>query len=140
MPIEQLKEVLDKYDYIDFALLFGSYVDDSAKTLSRVFIAIYTNRTIDLLEQGYLVSMLEDALDKPVDLVLLNDLYKHHAKLAFNIIGKHQVILQRDRKKYIEFKTYTYKYYFDQEPMYRMFDKSLHTRIERGTYGKTQAS
>jgi len=37
MPIEQLKEVLDKYDYIDFALLFGSYVDDSAKTLSRVF-------------------------------------------------------------------------------------------------------
>ena len=92
-----------------------------------------------MLEQGYLIATLEDMLDKPIDLVLLNDLYKHHAKLAFNIVDKHQVILQKNREKYIEFKTYTYKYYFDQQQMYTMFDKSLHRRIERGTYGKTQA-
>ena len=140
MQIQQIKDILDKCDYIDFALLFGSYADDTAKTLSDVDIGIYTNRPIDLLEQGYLVATLEDVLDKPIDLVLLNDLYKHHAKLAFNIVDKHQVILQKNREKYIEFKTYTYKYYFDQKEMYSMFDKSLYRRIERGTYGKTQAS
>jgi len=137
---QQLKDILEQYNYIDFALLFGSYVDDRAKRLSDVDIGIYTNRPIDLLEQGYLISTLENLLDKTIDLVLLNDLYKHHAKLAFNIVDKHQIILQRNREKYIEFKTYTYKYYFDQQQMYTMFDKSLYKRIERGTYGKTQAS
>ncbi len=75
-------------------------------------------------------------VEKPIDLVLLNDLYKHHAKLAFNIVDKHKVILNNNREKYIDFKTYTYKYYFDQKQMYSMFDKGLYKRIERGTYGK----
>lgn len=140
MKIQLLKNVLYACEYIDFALLFGSYADTTFSSLSDVDIAVYTNRPIDLLEQGYLVSTLEDAVDKPIDLVLLNNLYKHHAKLAFNIVDKHQVLLQKNRKKYVEFKTYTYKYYFDQKEMYTMFDKSLKTRIERGTYGKIKAS
>ncbi len=138
--MQALEDTLRSFDYIDFALLFGSMVEGSTQTLSDVDIGIYTNEPIDLLEQGYLVSTLEDVLQRPVDLVLLNELYKHHPKLAFNIVDKHRILLNRNHEAYIEFKTYTYKYYFDQESMYRMFDQSLHKRIVGGTYGKTQAS
>ncbi len=140
MNLQSLKEVLNRFDYIDFALLFGSTVDGTSNRLSDIDVAVYLNRPIELLEQGYLVSTLEEVVDKPIDLVLLNDLYKHHAKLAFNIVDKHSVILNNNREKYVDFKTCTYKYYFDQKEMYSMFDKSLQTRIERGTYGKAQAS
>ncbi len=140
MQMKVLKDVLSTFDYIDFALLFGSTADATSNTLSDVDVAVYTNRPIDFLEQGYLVSTLEEVVDKPIDLVLLNDLYKHHPKLAFNIVDKHRVILNNSKEKYIDFKTYTYKYYFDQKQMYSMFDKSLRTRIANGTYGKAQAS
>ena len=140
MQIELLKQILKQYDFIDFALLFGSYANGTHTTLSDMDIAIHTTRPIDLLEQGYMIASLEDKLEKRIDLILLNDLYKENAKMAFNVVDNHQVILCNELQKYIDFKTYTYKYYFDQKPMYEMFDKALVERIERGTYGKTQAS
>ena len=131
---------MQTYDFIDFALLFGSYAKGTQRTLSDIDIGIYTHRPIDLLEQGELISALEEAFQKKIDLVLLNDLYKKSAKLAFNIVDNHQVILCKNQEAYIDFKTYTYKYYFDQKPMYEMFDKALLERMKNGTYGKTGAS
>ncbi|MCF6205414.1 MAG: nucleotidyltransferase domain-containing protein [Sulfurovum sp.] len=140
MQMQALKDVLGTFDYIEFALLFGSAVEGRQQVFSDVDIAVHTNRPIDLLEQGYLVSTLEEVVKKPVDLVLLNDLYKHYPKLAFNIVDKHNVILNKHQEKYTDFKTNTYKYYFDHQPMYAMFDESLRKRIANGTYGKAQAS
>ena len=140
MQITQLKKLLQTYDFIDFALLFGSYANGTQKALSDIDIGIYTNRSIDLLEQGHLISTLEEKFEKTIDLVILNDLYKNHAKLAFNIVSNHKIILCNNTEAYINFKTYTYKFYFDQKPMYEMFDKALLERIESGTYGKAQAS
>ena len=140
MQMDQLKQLLQTYDFIDFALLFGSYAKGTQRTLSDIDIGIYTHRPIDLLEQGELISTLEEAFQKKIDLVLLNDLYKKSAKLAFNIVDNHQVIFCKNQEAYIDFKTYTYKYYFDQKPMYEMFDKALLERMENGTYGKAQAS
>ncbi len=138
--IEAIRSVLEEFNYIEFALLFGSVSDGKAHALSDIDIALHTDTPLDLLEQGYLISALEEATQKRVDLVLLNDLYKTAPKLAFNIVDRHSVILQRDRQKYIDFKTATYKYYFDHEQMYRMFDDALRKRLQNGTYGKTKAS
>ena len=140
MQPESLKKVLQTYDFIDFALLFGSYAKGTQSALSDIDIAIYTNRSIDLLEQGSIISHLEGLLEKHVDLLLLNNLYKENARMAFNIIDNHKVIFCNTLEKYLDFKTYTYKYYFDQLPMYEFFDNALIERIESGTYGKTQAS
>ncbi len=140
MTTGRLKSLLEPYDYIDFALLFGSYVSGGYNALSDIDIAIYTKRPIDLFERGMLISMLEDALGKEVDLVLLNGLERDDPKLAFNIINNHKVIFSRAKEKYIDFKADTYKYYFDLQPMYEMFDRALKERIANGTYGKTQAS
>ena len=140
MYVKKLKTLLHTYDFIDFALLFGSYAKGTQKTLSDIDIGIYTHRPISLLEQGELISTLEDTLQKKIDLVILNELYRSHAKLAFNIVDNHQVILCKNQEVYVNFKTYTYKYYFDQKSMYEMFDKALLERMENGTYGKAQAS
>ncbi|MGV6831484.1 MAG: type VII toxin-antitoxin system MntA family adenylyltransferase antitoxin [bacterium] len=136
MCIESLDEVLKSYDFIDFALLFGSYARGTQKNLSDIDIAIYTNRSIGLLEQGDIISFLEDKFEKKIDLVLLNNLEKENAKMAFNIVNNHKIIFSRQKQKYIDFKANTYKYYLDLQPMYEMFDEALKERISSGTYGK----
>ena len=140
MKIESLHEVLKLYDFIGFALLFGSCARDKQTDLSDIDIAIYTSRPIGLLEQGTIISVLEENLGKKIDLVLLNGLEKENAKMAFNIVDNHKVILNKTQQKYIDFKANTYKYYFDLQPMYEMFDNALRERIASGTYGKAQAS
>ena len=140
MITESVQQLLKPYDFIDFALLFGSYARDKQTTLSDIDIAIYTSRPLGLLEQGNILSVLEERLGKNIDLVLLNGLEKENAKMAFNIIDNHKVILNKNQQKYIEFKANTYKYYFDLKPMYEMFDNALKERIANGTYGKAQAS
>ena len=140
MKIESLRKVLTSYDFIDFALLFGSYARDRQTALSDIDIAVYTNRPVSLLEQGDMISLLEERLGKKIDLVLLNGLEKENAKIAFNIVDNHKVILNKQQQKYIDFKADTYKYYLDLKPMYEMFDNALKERISSGTYGKTQTS
>ncbi len=134
-----LKSVLEPYDYIDFALLFGSYVSGKQHAMSDVDIAIMTEKPIDLFEYGRVVAEIEGVVHKKVDLVLLNGLEKENPKLAFAIVDNHRVIFNRNRQKYIDFKTDTYKYYFDHLPMYEMFDRALKKRIADGSYGKAEA-
>ncbi|RLA68430.1 MAG: hypothetical protein DRQ78_00375 [Epsilonproteobacteria bacterium] len=140
MQVKQLKQLLQTYDFIDFALLFGSYANNTQKVLSDIDIGIYTNRSIGLVEQGFLISSIEEKFEKNIDLVILNNLSKSNAKLAFNIVNNHKIIFCNNTEIYIDFKIYTYKFYFDQKPMYEMFDKALLERIANGTYGKAQAS
>ena len=138
MIVESVQQLLKPYDFIDFALLFGSYARDKQTTLSDIDIAIYTSRPLGLLEQGNILSVLEERLGKKIDLILLNGLEKENAKMAFNIVDNHKVILNKQQQKYIDFKANTYKYYLDLKPMYEMFDNALRERIASGTYGKAQ--
>ncbi len=135
--IDRIKELLQSYDFIDFALLFGSYASKRYTALSDIDIAIYLNRPISLIEQGDIISLLEERLENRVDLIILNGLERDNPKMAFNIIDNHIVIFNRDEERYIDFKADTYKYYFDLLPMYEMFDRSLKERLRDGTYGKT---
>jgi predicted nucleotidyltransferase len=136
MNLEKLKNLLLEYDFIEFALIFGSYADGSEHNLSDIDIALYTTKEIDLLTQGYIVATLESEFNKTIDLVIINNLFKTNPKLSFNITDKHKVIFCKDEKSYIDFKTYSLKYYFDTAYMYDIFDKELKNRLNNGTYGK----
>ena len=140
MDLQQVKNILSADENIVFALLFGSYADNSMHAMSDVDIAIYTKTEIDLMSIGYLVATLESALDKSVDLVILNDLCKKNPKLAFNITDKHKLIFCKNRNDYADFKANSLKYYFDTVYMYDMFDRALKERLENGTYGKITKS
>jgi len=136
MDIKKPENILSQYDFIVFALLFGSHASQKVHTMSDLDIAIYTDSEIDLLMMGEIIAALEAEMNTKVDLVVLNDLYKTDPKLAFNITDNHEVIFCRDRECYIDFKTMSMKYYFDIAPMYEMFDKAPKERLKNGTYGK----
>lgn len=138
--IQNIKNTLKRYDFINFSLLFGSYANNTNRELSDIDIAIYTKEEIDLLKIGMIISDLEESLNKKVDLVILNNLYKIDTKLAFNILDNHKIIFMNDKEEFIDFKVNTLKYYLDRKYMYDMFDKALLNRLDNGTFGKTKAS
>ncbi len=130
------KSSYDLTNFIDFALLFGSYASKRYTTLSDIDIAIYLNHPISLIEQGDIISLLEERLENRVVLIILNGLERDNPKMAFNIIDNHIVIFNGDEEKYIDFKADIYKCYFDLLSMYEMFDMSLKERLKDGTYEK----
>ena len=134
--IKTIKLSLETSYGIPHLLVFGSYAKNKVNTLSDLDIAIFTDRELDLLEFGMIVSDLEQATKQKIDLVILNNLHKTNAKLAFSILQNHELVFSSDREQYIEFKSNTMQYYFDIEPMYKMFDRELKQRLESGTYGQ----
>ena len=140
MDIKKLEDILSQYDFILFALLFGSYAKGQEGYLSDIDIAIETNRELDLLTCGDIMATLETFYGKKIDLVITNELYKTNPKMAFNITDNHKVIMLKDEQRYIDFKVNSLKYYFDTAYMYKIFDKSLQERLENGTFGKVKAS
>ncbi|WP_292655802.1 nucleotidyltransferase domain-containing protein [Nitratifractor sp.] len=129
MREEKITEVLKQEKCIDFALLFGSSAKGSTHPMSDIDIALYLREPMSLLEEGALIAELESVSDRPVDLVLLNDLPQEQPKLAFSILQNHKILFQRHPEKYIEFKEQTYRHYFDQAPMFHLFDEAFIRRI-----------
>ena len=119
-----------------FALLFGSYAKQTQTFLSDVDIAIYTTKPLPLIDLGLLLSDLEEITHKKVDVVILNDLYKTDARLAFNIVNNHKVLYQNNTEVYTEFKSQSMQYYFDIMPMYELFETALNKRLNDGTFAK----
>jgi len=136
----EITNILKNNNKIEFALLFGSFASNTSNNLSDIDIAIYLNSELKLLEFGMIVSDLEQVTNKKIDLIVLNDLYKKNAKLAFNILQSHKILFCNDKDRYIDFKSNTMQYYFDIQPMYEMFDKQLLKRLDNGTYGQIQKS
>ena len=134
--MKKLALILEKFDFIINALLFGSYANGKNGFLSDIDIAIETSKDISLLEYGAIVSELEDELNKKIDLVILNELYKKEPLLAYNIYINHKPIFIKNKEKYDDFKIYALKYYTDLKPLYDLTNKALLKRIENGTVGE----
>ena len=133
---KKIEAILQKYPFIENALLFGSYAKEEEKFLSDIDIAIESAKEFSLLEYGEITANLEDALGKKVDIVILNKLYKKEPLLAYNIYINHHVIFVKNKKKYYDFKINALKYYMDVKPLYDLNNKALKNRIKNGTFGK----
>ncbi len=120
------------FDFIEFALLFGSYAEDRAMGVSDVDIGIFTNRDISLLEHGFVTGRTEEITGKKVDIIILNDLYKNNPVLAFEIVSKGRLLFANNKDAFIDFKTNTYLNYLDSAYLREMIDKSFRKRIESG--------
>ena len=119
-----------------FVLLFGSYADDSFKTGSDIDIGVYFNEDIDYLELGYHSVKLESLLNRKIDLIPLNNIYKKNPCFAFEILNNHELLAYKDKNVYYEFKTYSNLYYLDTKPLIEQNEKSLLKRIEDDRIGE----
>lgn len=131
-----LSQKLEKYEFIVFAVIFGSFAENKATNISDVDIGIYTNRPVTLLEIGMIVSDIEKISKTNVDLIILNDLYKKKPTLAFEIVSKGQLVFCRDKEKFIEFKKNTFIYYLDTAMLRSVIDESFKKRLRENRFGE----
>ena len=133
--LKKLKEYFKNSNY-PFVLLFGSYANSKESYLSDIDIAIYSDKELSLIDIGLIIYELEGLLDKKIDLIVLNDLYKKNPKLSYNIVANHKIVTLKSKSDYADFKYNSYRYYFDTKPLYNLFDRALLKRIDDGSYGK----
>ncbi len=138
--IKKCKEFLKKIEYIDFALIFGSYAQGKPFPFSDLDLAIHTSKDLDLLELGGLITELEELTQKEVDLILLNNLYQENPLLAYHIITEGVLLFSRDEEQWVEYKTKVFLYYFDHKALYEAMNKSFIKRIEENKIGKRNVS
>ena len=67
------------------------------------------------MDLGYDIAQLESLLEKKVDIVVLNDLYKKDSLFAFKILENHSPLVLHDTKAYIYFKRRSQLYYLDRK-------------------------
>ncbi len=134
--IERIKKVLESFEDIEFAFVFGSYARGNAKHMSDIDIAAHFSSDIDLLELGKIIAKLEVVAKRKVDFVTLNNLYKKNPLLAFEIIKNSNLLFVRDIEKLISFKTRAQLEYFDTEKLRRETRETFRRRISERKFGK----
>ncbi|MBF0338518.1 MAG: nucleotidyltransferase domain-containing protein [Nitrospirae bacterium] len=133
---ETIKGWLVQYDFIVFAVVFGSFAQDRATRVSDMDIGLYTERRIDLLELGLVIADLETVCHGRVDVVTLNELYKTNPVLAYDVVSKGQLILCRDDDSFTDFKRETFLYYLDTAYLRANVDETLNRRLCEKRFGQ----
>lgn len=128
--------LLSAQEFIEFAILFGSVARGESGPLSDVDIGIYVSRPLDLLEIGQLTAELECALGRDVDLLVLNDVWKHNLALAHRVVIEGVVLVCRDQEALVDFKTRVFLAYFDTAFLREMVARAFQERLETGQFGK----
>lgn len=130
------KELLMPLDFIESAVLFGSYAEGKAGNLSDIDIGIATKRELSLIEIGLLTARLENALKRSVDLVILNGLSEKNPVLAYGIATKGKVLLCRNQDGLIGLKTAAILSFIDTAPLRDAVNQRLKERLRSGRFGE----
>jgi len=138
--LDRSKTLLSKYDFIDYALLFGSYADGSQHAMSDIDIALHTTRELSLHEMGTIISDMEGALEHNIDLVLLNNLPFKKPLLTYNIYLNHRIIFSNNPEAYLRFKEMALHAYMDFKPVIEAQNRAFDQRIQDGTLAQTQTA
>lgn len=127
---------LKKFDFIEFAILFGSFSHGKTTNLSDLDVGIYTNKEISLLETGRLVAKLELAIKLNVDIVILNHLYKIKPALAYEIVSKGNLLFCQNEADFIDFKKNVLIYFMDNKVLLDKVNKMFINRLNNGRFGE----
>ena len=92
---EAVKEVLEKYDYILIAVIFGSVL--RRRIVRDVDIGIITSRPLAFRELTEIASQLEDKLSVEIDIVPLEEA---PPLLRYKALSEGLIVVNRDHKKY----------------------------------------
>jgi predicted nucleotidyltransferase len=133
--IGQIADLLAGYDFIEFALLFGSFAGRNPQPWSDVDIAVYLSRPLGLLEQGQLTAILERHLNRDVDLLVLNNALDYSPALAYRAITEGTLLFCRDRETFVDCKTRAILRYLDTTFLRALVSHAFHQRLKTGRFG-----
>jgi len=114
--MEELKRALENETKLAYALVFGSRARGSALPKSDLDVAVglAAGVRLDAHEVGDLVSTLEQATGRTIDLVLLDEA---PPALAYRAFRDGRVLLERDHGALVERKTRAILDYLDFQPI-----------------------
>lgn len=136
MTLEKIKNYLEQYEIISFAVIFGSHAAGTSNSKSDLDIGIYTEGEVDLLKLGRIISDLEKIAGLKIDILELNNLYKKSPLLSQQITSNHKVIFVRDEDVLTNFKRVTLLNFFDTEGLRNITNTAFYKRIEGKKFGK----
>src|SRR5205085_9553351 len=121
---EALREVLQGDERIAFALIFGSTARGQATPFSDVDVAIglRAGASFDAGDIGALVSHLEAAAGRDVDLVILNEA---PPALAYRVFRDGRVIMEADRAARVARQARAILDYLDFKPVEERFARAV---------------
>ena len=119
--LKSIAELLQSYDKVQFAYLFGSYARGDEAEGSDVDIAVYfTSSEFDLDRRLALAHTLEKAVHKRIDLVVLNEVKNYD--LLKNIIDEGIVIKESRDDSRVIFELRKYHEILDYKAFRRSID------------------
>lgn len=133
---DAIKHHLTSRDNVEFVIGFGSIARGNTTPMSDVDIGIHFSEIPSLLRLGALVTGLENIAKRPVDIIVLNELYRKKPEFCFSILKTGVLLLCNNRTSYVEFKRETILTYLDIRPMRETVKASLMKRIREGKAGQ----
>ncbi len=120
--LDDLRRVLAEDARVAYALVFGSAARGSSGPHSDVDVAIglASGARLTARDLGGLGALLEDAVGKPVDLVVLDEA---PPGLAYRIFRDGRTILERDRRALVERRARAILEYLDFRPIEELFTR-----------------
>ena len=114
--VDELRRILEEEPDIAYALVFGSAGRGRLQPTSDVDVALELRPGAprDTATLGGLAARLESAVERPVDLVLMDDA---PAPLAYRIFRDGRVLLERDRAALVHRKARAILEYLDFKPV-----------------------
>lgn len=131
-PVEDaLRAVLEADARVAYALIFGSAGRGSTHAGSDLDVAVglRPGAVLEALAVGDMISRLEAAAGRPVDLVLLD---KAPPTVAYRVFRDGRVILERDRAAFVERKTRAILDYLDFKPVEDACSRGVLAAAKRG--------
>ncbi len=111
--IEKVRKILNSRSLILFAYIFGSQVMGEATMRSDGDVAIYTSKSMSWKEIIEVQNQLEDNINRKVDLIYLNTA---PLLLAYEVISKGKLILDRDPASRVEYEVKVLREFLDIRP------------------------
>lgn len=126
-PVAALADVLDRDPRVAYALVFGSLARGKAHRASDIDVAIglVADRTLPGLDAGRLVSDLERATGRTVDVVLLHEA---PPALAYRVFRDGTVVSVRDRSALVARRARAILDYLDYRPFEQAFVRGVLSR------------
>ncbi|GAB4559032.1 MAG: nucleotidyltransferase domain-containing protein [Anaerolineae bacterium] len=136
LSIAQPGSLLGEYDFVEFAVLFGSFARHAQQPWSDLDIGIYVSRSLSLWEQGQLTAAVERHVGREVDLVILNTALDRNPALAYRAVSEGTLLFCRDHEAFVTFKTRAMLRYLDTAYLRATTTRAFQRRIETGKFGR----
>ncbi len=127
MRPEELREVVEDFDEVRLAYVFGSVAAGTAQPSSDLDVAVLLTPDAGQAVLDRLIDALERASGRTVDLV---DLSLAPPLLAHEVIRQGKLILSRDEGERVEFATRAVARYLDTAHLRKVQHQYLRERVE----------